>query len=85
VREVGFAIVGLALGVAAAAVAIGLRRARPAAAPRLEARLEVQAAELRRIADAAAGRDAATERVQAELAAARRALEELAMREGERR
>jgi DNA recombination protein RmuC len=84
-REIGFAIVGLALGAAVAAAAIGLRRVRPPADRRLEARLEVQAAELRRIADAGAGRDAATERVQAELAAARRALQELAVREGERR
>jgi DNA recombination protein RmuC len=85
VREVGFAIVGLALGAAVAVVAIGVRRARPSADPPLEARMEVQAAELRRIADASAARDAATERVQAELAAARRALQELAIHEGERR
>jgi DNA recombination protein RmuC len=84
-REIGFAVVGLALGVAVAAVAIGLRRGRPPAGPRLDARLDVQAAELRRIADGAVVRDAAAERVQAELAGARRALEELAIRDGERR
>ena len=84
-RELGLGIVGLALGAAIVAVAVGLRRARPPRDPRLEARLEVQAAELRRIADAASGRDAATERVQTELAAARRALEDLALRDRERR
>ncbi|MGZ4113895.1 MAG: DNA recombination protein RmuC [Actinomycetota bacterium] len=84
-REIGFALLGIALGAAVAAVAIGLRRVRPAGDRRVEARLEVQAAELRRIADATATRDAAAERVQAELAAARRALEDLALRERERR
>jgi DNA recombination protein RmuC len=85
VREFGFAIVGLALGAGLVSIAIGIRRSRPAQDRRVEARLEVQAAELRRIADAAAARDAAAELVQVELAAARRALEELAIREGERR
>jgi DNA recombination protein RmuC len=85
VRELGFAIVGLALGAALAGLALGARRARPGTDRRVEARLEVQAAELRRIADATAARDAAAERAQAELGAARRALEELAIREGERR
>jgi hypothetical protein len=81
-REIGFAIVGLALGAAVAAVAIGLRRPRAVGGgARVEARLEVQAAELRRIADATAARDAAAQRVQADLAAARRALEELSVRE----
>ncbi len=84
-REIGFAVLGIALGAAVAAVAIGLRRVRPGGDRRVEARLEVQAAELRRIADATATRDAAAERVQAELAAARRALEDLALRERERR
>jgi len=84
-REIGFAIVGLAVGIAAAAAAVGLRRARPDRHPRFDARLEVQAAELRRLADAAAARDAATERVQVELAAARRALQDLAVGDRERR
>jgi DNA recombination protein RmuC len=84
-REIGFGLLGLALGAVVAAAAIGFRRARPGGDRRVEARLEVQAAELRRIADAAATRDAASERVQAELAAARRALEDLALRDRERR
>jgi DNA recombination protein RmuC len=84
-REIGFAIVGLGLGAALAAAALGLRRPRGSLDPGVRARLEVQAAELRRIADAASARDAATERVQSELATARRALEDLALRERERR
>jgi DNA recombination protein RmuC len=84
-REIGFALVGLAIGAALAAAALGVRRGARVRAPRLEARLEVQAAELRRLADAAATRDAAGERVHAELAAARRALEDLAVRDRERR
>jgi DNA recombination protein RmuC len=85
VRELGFAIVGLALGAVLVSLALGVRRARPGTDRRVEARLEVQAAELRRIADATAARDATAERAQVELAAARRALDELAVREGERR
>ncbi|HEX2424720.1 MAG TPA: DNA recombination protein RmuC [Actinomycetota bacterium] len=84
-REIGFALLGLAAGVAAAIAILGVRRGARRRDPRLEARLEIQAAELRRLADAAATRDAAGERVQAELAAARRALEDLALRERERR
>jgi DNA recombination protein RmuC len=85
VRELGFAIVGLAVGTAVALAAVGLRRARPAPDLRVEARLEVQAAELRRIADAASARDAAHQGLRADLAGARRALEELSIRESERR
>jgi DNA recombination protein RmuC len=84
-REIGFAIVGLALGVGVAAVAIGLRRPHPRVDPRVDARLDVQAAELRRLADAAGVRDAAADRLAAELSGARRALEKLSMREVERR
>jgi DNA recombination protein RmuC len=84
-RELGFAIVGIAVGVAVAAAAFRLRRPGIGPDARVHARLEVQASELRRIADAAAARDAATERVQAELASARRALEDLALRDRERR
>jgi DNA recombination protein RmuC len=84
-REIGFAIVGLALGAALAAAVLGLRRVRAAADPRFAARLDVQSAELRRMADAAAAREAAAQRVQSDLAAARRALEELSIRDAERR
>ena len=84
-REIGFALVGLALGAGIAAAAIGLRRPRSGTDPGVDARLELQAAELRRLADAGGVRDAAAERLAAELAGARRALEELSIREGERR
>lgn len=52
---------------------------------RLEARIEAQSAELRRIADAAANRDLTGEQLRSGLDGARRALEELQQREGERR
>lgn len=56
-----------------------------AAASRLEARLEVQAAELRRLADAASTRDLAGEQLRSGLDGARRALDELTVRDQERR
>ncbi|MET0801253.1 MAG: DNA recombination protein RmuC [Actinomycetota bacterium] len=55
------------------------------ATARLEARLEVQAAELRRLADAAATRDLAGEQMRVGVEGARRALQELSAREQERR
>ena len=55
------------------------------AATRIQGQLESQAAELRRIADATAGRDAAGLQVREGLEAARRALEQLQVREQERR
>jgi DNA recombination protein RmuC len=85
-NEIGFAVLGLAAGVAVAVVVLGARRA-PGAAPteRLEARLDVQSAELRRIADGASSREAAAEHLLADMAGARRALEALSLREEERR
>jgi DNA recombination protein RmuC len=89
-----------ALWVAAAALVLGTvvgtaigasRRWRPggpddvAAVARLEARLEVQSAEMRRLADAAASRDLAGEQLREGLDGARRALDELRLREQERR
>lgn len=80
VSVVAFALVlGALVGAVLARAALGRR------SPRVEARLEVQAAELRRLADAAGVRDATEERVRTEVAAARRALEHLALRESERR
>ena len=75
--------VGLAVGVALAA--LRPRGQAPSDLGRLEARLEVHAAELRRLADAAAIRDGSGEALRQEVAAARRALEELNAREQERR
>jgi hypothetical protein len=86
-------VVGLGVGLALATI---LRR--PSGVPaevgsgaavgdtaRVEARLEVQAAELRRLADASVVRDGGVDRVRTEVAGARRALEQLALREDERR
>lgn len=80
---VGTAVLALVLGALAGAALA--RAAGGRGSPRVEARLEVQAAELRRLADAAGVRDAIEERLRIEVAAARRALEELALRESERR
>lgn len=85
--QIGIALMALALGVAAG-IALGMRRVRPAPGldvARLEARLEVQAAELRRLADGAAGGELSAEQLRTGLEAARRALEELSIREQERR
>ena len=71
------AIVGAALG----ALVWSLRK--PAGS--VDARLDVQAAELRRLADAAAVRDLAGEQVRSELSGARRALEQLQLQQAERR
>jgi hypothetical protein len=83
--QLGFALVGLAVGIALALVAVAVRRQAPTGTARLEARLEVQAAELRRLADASSVRDGQSDRVRDELGAARRVLEELSTRERERR
>lgn len=84
--EFGFALVGLAVGVAIGVAVIASRARRPeAGAGSLEAWLEVQAAELRRLADAARARDGDADRIGEDVAAARRALEALAIRETERR
>jgi RmuC family len=89
--NLGWALLGLGAGIAAAMAAVRLgfgrgrdRRGDPGES-RVAARLEVQSAELRRLADAASARDDAAERVRGELAAARRALEEMNVREHERR
>jgi len=84
--QLGYAVLGLVLGAALGAVVFGARR-RSASTPstRVEARLEVQAAELRRLADAAAAREGSAEHLRSDLAGARRVLEALALREDERR
>jgi DNA recombination protein RmuC len=85
--EVGIALVALAAGLGVGVAIAALRRPGGSAADagRLEARLEVQSAELRRLADAAAARDGGTDQVRAEIASARRALESLQIRDEERR
>ncbi|MGZ5290701.1 MAG: DNA recombination protein RmuC [Actinomycetota bacterium] len=76
--------VGAALG---AALALAARRPGPAApaGARIEARLEVQAAELRRLADGAAAQGGGAEHLRREVSEARAALERLAVRDEERR
>jgi hypothetical protein len=85
-------IVVLALGIGAGVGAWAVLRQRAATTPgeersalRIEGRLEVQSAELRRLADAAGTRDGAAEQLRSEFAAARRSLDELSTRERERR
>src|SRR3954469_18744175 len=79
--------IGVVIGVA---VALRYRRTPDVAEPdrsplRIESRLEVQSAELRRLADAAGTRDGVAEQLRAEFAAARRSLDDLSTRERERR
>jgi RmuC family len=79
------AAAALGLGLGAAAVAVAPRRAgSDEAVARLETRLEIQSAEMRRLADSGVGRDAAGEQLRAGIDAARRTLQELAVREQER-
>ena len=89
-NEIGIALLALAVGVGVGAALVAVRSRAgtgtgAGSGARLEARLEVQSAELRRLADGAGVREAAAEQVRAELAGARRALEELSVREQERR
>ncbi|MEO8292956.1 MAG: hypothetical protein ABI635_07420, partial [Actinomycetota bacterium] len=84
--EIGIALVAMAVGLGVGVAVAALRRPPgPQDTDRLEARLEVQAAELRRLADAGAVRDGGAEQVRAELAGARRVLESMQVREEERR
>jgi DNA recombination protein RmuC len=87
-QTVGFILIALATGAALGAALMFISRRAPTApaeGTRLEARMEVQTAELRRLADASVVRDGAGEQLRGEVAAARRALEQLAIREEERR
>jgi DNA recombination protein RmuC len=81
-QQLGVVIVAAVLGLAAGAVSSRGRRI--GVDPGLAARIDVQAAELRRLADAAAARDLTAEQVRAQLEGARRALEVLGARESER-
>ena len=58
---------------------------RPGDDPQLRSQLDVQSAEIRRLADGAAQRELSTEQVRQNLEGARRALEELRTRDQERR
>jgi hypothetical protein len=86
--EIGIALVALGVGgVAGAVLALWVRWAggHGAVPGRLEARLETQAAEIRRLADAARGQEGAEHRLWAEVSAARRVVEDLRTREEDRR
>jgi hypothetical protein len=95
-KLIGIALIGLGAGLAAGFVLAvrqraagrarhGEDRALVATASAIEARIDAQSAEIRRLADGARVRDAGEERMQAEMRSARRALEELAIRDQERR
>jgi DNA anti-recombination protein RmuC len=87
-ETIGFVALALAVGAAlGAALALAGHRGAPGApdTTRIEARLEVQAAELRRLADGSVVQDGGAERLRGELAGARRALEHLSLSEQERR
>jgi hypothetical protein len=82
--DLGSAILGLAVGLAAGAVLMaarhgGHRSHELPGASRLEARLEVQASDLRRLADSVGVRDALAKRLHEEVADARRALHDLSI------
>ena len=81
-QQIGLVLLAVVAGLVIGAVAASRHRRSQAgvadgadAAARLEARLEVQAAELRRLADAAAARDVAGEQLRAGVEGARRALQ----------
>jgi len=90
-EQIGFVLLAVVCGLVAGLAVASKRRpadagvAADAATARMEARLEVQAAELRRLADTAATRDLAGEQLHAGVEGARRALQELTVREQERR
>ena len=82
----GYVVLGLGVGAAAVAVLLSLRQVGTGpSVQRLEARLEVQSAEMRRLADTGSAQGGDAERIRAELAGARQALQQLALREEERR
>ncbi|HEY7660299.1 MAG TPA: DNA recombination protein RmuC [Actinomycetota bacterium] len=82
--EVAYVVLGLAVGVALAALAVRRREA-PAVRGDLETHIELVNAELRRLADVAAAREGSTEHLRIDIAGARRAVETLTLREEERR
>lgn len=84
----GLVVLALVIGAALGAAVGSARRRSTSGVPettRIEARLDVQSAELRRLADGSAAHGGGAEEVRRELAAARGALERLALREEERR
>jgi DNA recombination protein RmuC len=90
VTLLGVAVVALIVG-AAVGIALTLQRSRASggedrgAAGRLEGQITAQAAEIRRLADAARARQGLDGDLRSEMAAARRSLDELRLLEGHRR
>src|SRR3954468_6202442 len=82
--DVWIAIIVAGLAGAVAGAALSMRRRR-VDQPDVRAALDVQAAELRRLADAAAQRELTAEQLRQGLDGARRALDELRVRDQERR
>ncbi len=88
-EQIGIALVALTLGLAAGAAVMFRRGSAPAQVPRdtfalVEARLEAQSAELRRLADSAVGRELAGEQLRTGLDGARRTLEAIQLRDADR-
>ncbi len=84
----GFLLIALAIGAAGGAVLAVLARRGDASvsdSARLAARIDVQTAELRRLADGESARGGDADRLRQDLSAARSALERLAVRDEERR
>ncbi len=84
-EQIGFVALALAAGLGVGIVVSARRPRTGDVSGRLEARLEVQAAEMRRLADAANARDLVGEQMRAGLEGARRALDAMQVREQERR
>ncbi len=88
-ERIGIGLIALAGGIGVGVMVSALRRPRAGSDIRalavVEARLETQSTELRRIADAASARDLTGEQLRAGLDGARRTLEELRIREESRR
>jgi hypothetical protein len=80
----GYALLGLALGVAVGAIVMGRLRERGGSSQRLEARLAVQEAELRRLADGSVAQGGVAGQLREEVAGARRVLERLSVHEEQR-
>jgi len=82
--ELVMIVLALGIGIALGVIADRQRRA-PAGPEGLVTQLQLQAAEIRRLADGAAAREGSAEHLRSDVAGARRALEALAVREEERR
>jgi len=82
--ELVLVVLALGIGIALGVIAARHRRA-PTDPQGLVTQLQLQAAEIRRLADGAAAREGSAEHLRSDVAGARRALEALAVREEERR